>query len=66
MISLTAGLALALSVGSLTFVDEPHGSNAAGAQTDIVMSSTAGDTVASQAKPTILAQYDPCPGGRCR
>jgi hypothetical protein len=66
MISLREGVAFALIVSSLTFVDKPHDLSAAGTLTYIGMSSTVGGTVVTwQAEPTILAQYNPCPGGRC-
>lgn len=66
MISLRAGVAFALVVCSLTFVDKPRDSNSAGTLTNTAMSNAVGGTVAPwQQERTILAQYNPCPGGRC-
>jgi hypothetical protein len=62
MIGIREGVAFALTASSLTLVDKLQDLSAV--QADIVISSTVGGTVVTEG-PTILAQYNPCPGGRC-
>jgi hypothetical protein len=66
MIRVRESVAFALIASALMLVDKPQDLRAAGMQTDVGISSAAGGTVATwQEAPTILAQYNPCPRGRC-